>query len=87
MDKPSLRNIELPATARTTVSFWIGKDQYAIAADDLDSWGVLEFNPAARRFTRVGEFARHDGLYYEYTEKDGLSSRPQDWRRIVNSFI
>ena len=87
MDHPSLRDIELPRIQRSSVDFWIGKDQYSITADQSDAWSVFEFRRAARRFDRIGEFVERNGFYYEFTETDGLSARPQDWRKLVNSFI
>ncbi len=87
MDNPSLRDIDLPRIQRSSVDFWIGKDRYSITADESDAWSVFEFRTAARRFDRIGEFVERDGRYYEFTDVDGLSARPQDWRKIVNSFI
>ena len=87
MDNPSLRDIELPRIQRSSVDFWIGKDQYSITADQSDAWSVFEFRRAARRFDRIGGFVERNGSYYEFTETDGLATRPQDWRKLVNSFI
>lgn len=86
MSNPSLREIELPTTEGSSVTFWIGNDQYLITADEPDVWSVLEYD-RARRLHRIGEFVGRNDRYYEFTETDGLSRRPQDWRKLVNSFI